>query len=687
MATINDIAKMAGVSAATVSHVVNKTRYVSPKLVKKVEEAIDALEYPPNFVVKKKKTKAAEVDMEYVLFLAEDIHNPFHAEVERVVQKNMENAGYPLVSLSYGENGRKLDLYSQLLLAPESAVGIVAFPGAQEAHLLELLREAEAPVVLVGKKAEAYQADTVLSDNYGGAYRATNHLIKSGHEYIAIVSGGRGTEVDMERINGYKAALEDNGIALSPEYVISGLDNEKEIFQTLVSMNALENPPTAVFATNYRMVISILRFIGVNNIECPKDLSIISFNDFEWAELHNPSITTVAQDTKSIGEEVARLLLERMRERRLKGGGDSEESGGADFKEIVVPTELRIRASTSGIGRGPFGEKAASMEVLQLSESEKRLVRVGKYTAAVSFHYTGKAWAQLHEQGIKDEFNSLGISLLAVTDAHFNPTMQSKQLESLLTMEPDILISIPVDNEETSEAYKKIARSETKLVLITNVPNGLGVEDYVTCVSVNEHSHGRSAGRGLGEYMHRHNLRNVGIVRHGAVFYATNQRDDAAEQILLEEYPELTVCGKTFFEREEEAYQKTIELMKMNPEIQGIYVSWEGPAAQVVAALAEIGRTDVVVSTADLEYVLALNMAKGGAVKAISAQRPYEQGRAMALAAANALIGKKVPSFIGVEPIYVTQENLLKTWETVYKEAPPIQLANILKSPNVMEKE
>ena len=106
-------------------------------------------------------------------------------------------------------------------------------------------------------------------------------------------------------------------------------------------------------------------------------------------------------------------------------------------------------------------------------------------------------------------------------------------------MEPDILISIPTDSVKTSAAFKKIAASKTKLVLITNVPNGLTPKDYVSCVSVNERSHGRQAGRGLGEYMRKHNLKNVGLIKHGsAYYYSTMQRDNAAEQILMEEYPE-----------------------------------------------------------------------------------------------------------------------------------------------------
>jgi len=160
-----------------------------------------------------------------------------------------------------------------------------------------------------------------------------------------------------------------------------------------------------------------------------------------------------------------------------------------------------------------------------LSDADKKVIQSGHYTAAIAFHYTGKAWMRLHEQGIKDIFSSLGISILAVTDAHFDPEMQSKQLESLLSFEPDVIITLPTDNIKTAPVFKKIAQSKTKLVLITNVPSGLTTDDYVTCVSVNERSYGRSIGRGLGDYMRHHGKRKIAFLKHWCRhFYATNQR-------------------------------------------------------------------------------------------------------------------------------------------------------------------
>ena len=103
----------------------------------------------------------------------------------------------------------------------------------------------------------------------------------------------------------------------------------------------------------------------------------------------------------------------------------------------------------------------------------------------------------------------MGISVIAITDAHFDPQLQCRQLESLALLKPDIMIAIPSDNKRTSAAFRKIAESSMKLVLINSVPEGLSREDYVTCVSVNERSHGQNMGHGLGEYMYRHGLKTT----------------------------------------------------------------------------------------------------------------------------------------------------------------------------------
>ena len=130
-------------------------------------------------------------------------------------------------------------------------------------------------------------------------------------------------------------------------------------------------------------------------------------------------------------------------------------------------------------------------------------------------------------------------------------------------------------------------------------------------------------------------------------------------------------------------YKKTKDLIKRYPEIEALYISWDGPAMEAIAALTEMGRTDIAIVTSDLDYADAMNMAKGGMIKVLSAQCPYEQGQAIALAAAKSVLNEKVPSFIGIEPISVTPDNLLKSWKKVFKEEPGQELVQAFKeNPN-----
>ncbi len=666
MATIKDIAKIAGVSTSTVSHVVNHTRYVSPELVEKVERAIEELDELPNFIIKKSRANQKSHGIKYIFILISERGSLFQRQIEENTRKLLLDTEYTLVSAEYDKDPSRLTVLKNMLTATPDLCGVIAFPDERGILTEEFFQEICVPVVLIGKEIKGLQADVFSPDMYDGGYQATKHLIKNGHEHIAYM--GNSKDLSTWRFDGYQKALHDYGMEEHKRFVFPNLNTEVEVFQAMDQMMAEEVPPTGIVVANSFPIVPLLKYLCAHNIVIPKDISVISMNDFEWASLLAPELTCIDRQPAVCSSLALEALM-----KRIKG----EE---AEYQKTTLPVRLNVRNSTCGIGRGPFGEKAESAEVLELTELEKEQIRGQKYTAAISFHYTGKAWMQLIEKGIKKIFEELGISIIAVTDAHFEASMQCKQLESIRFLSPDLLIAIPVDNQDTAKAFQEVVQSDTRLVLITNIPDGLAVGDYVSCVSVNEYSHGRNMGQGLGKYMVRHGLKYVGIVRHGNQhFYATRQRDNAAEQVLSEEFPELQICGEINFQSESEVYKKTKEFVRHHSEVEAFYVSWDGPALEVLRALTELDRMDVAVVTGDLDYSIALNMAKGGMVKTLSAQCPYEQGEAIALAAANALLGKQTPSFIGIEPVLVTPENLLKTWSDIFKENPPMELRRAIR--------
>lgn len=672
MATIKDVARIAGVSVSTVSHVVNGTRYVSPEKVKKVEDAIRQLDELPNFIAKRSGAQQASGNRSVLLLLSKK-NSLFQNQVKEKLEEILEEKGYLPVSLAYDLDGDRLAAIRSLA-GSLGLCGLIAFPDREGVLSKAFFKGLQLPVVLIGSPVDQFAADTLLPDTFEGGYRAVRHLIKNGHEKIAYLSESE--ERGAHRFEGYRKALEDARIPVENSLVWTGLHTEEQVSRAMGQLAAAEPAPTALVIADSLPLVPAIQYAVAHNIAVPRDLSIVSLNDPEWAPLMTPELTCVDKQPRQFALAAADLLFQRM----ARGEMADLPSPGHPYRTKTLPSLLNVRNSTCGIGRGPFGEKAENASVLALSGKEKEKLRQKQYTAAISFHYMGKAWMGLQEKGIKKIFDELGISLIAVTDAHFNAELQCKQLESIRFLKPDILISIPVDTKDTAAAFRAIADSDTRLVLITNVPEGLTPRDYISCISVNERSHGDNMGRGLGEYMTRHGLEYAGLVCHGEQnFFATKQRDSAAEQVLTEEYPELQVCGKVNFLTETEACQKTLELIRLYPEIQALYVSWDGPALEVMKALAELERTDIAIVTGDLDYAIALHMARGEMVKMISAQCPYEQGEAIALAAANGLLGKAVPSFIGVEPISVNRDNLLKNWKNIFKEEPPAELSGAVK--------
>lgn len=672
MATIKDVARIAGVSVSTVSHVVNGTRYVSPEKVKKVEDAIRQLDELPNFIAKRSGAQQASGNRSVLLLLSKK-NSLFQNQVKEKLEEILEEKGYLPVSLAYDLDGDRLAAIRSLA-GSLSLCGLIAFPDREGVLSKAFFKGLQLPVVLIGSPVDQFAADTLLPDTFEGGYRAVRHLIKNGHEKIAYLSESE--ERGAHRFEGYRKALEDAHIPVEKNLVWTGLHTEEQVSRAMGQLAAAGPAPTALVIADSLPLVPAIQYAVAHNIAVPRDLSIVSLNDPEWAPLMTPELTCVDKQPRQFALAAADLLFQRM----ARGEMADLPSPGHPYRTKTLPSLLNVRNSTCGIGRGPFGEKAENASVLALSAKEKEKLRQKQYTAAISFHYMGKAWMGLQEKGIKKIFDELGISIIAVTDAHFNAELQCKQLESIRFLKPDILISIPVDTKDTAAAFRAIADSDTRLVLITNVPEGLTPRDYISCISVNERSHGDNMGRGLGEYMTRYGLKYAGLVCHGEQnFFATKQRDSAAEQVLTEEYPEIQVCGKVNFLTETEACQKTLELIRLYPEIQALYVSWDGPALEVMKALSELERTDIAIVTGDLDYAIALHMARGEMVKMISAQCPYEQGEAIALAAANGLLGKAVPSFIGVEPISVNRDNLLKNWKNIFKEEPPAELSGAVK--------
>lgn len=665
MATIKDIAKAANVSVATVSNVVNKNKYVSPDLVERVNAAIMSCDHLPNFIVRKTSPIPA-VHGKYVALVTSGSFTRLDQAIKDSVLSRLSESDYELVPIEHYETGNNLNFLYQSILVSENISGVIVLRHQSDLIMRDFLSHLSKPIVVIDFQSGGNPYDTVFSDNEEGAWKAAGHLIRSGHNRIAILLDDMNRADNTGRIRGYRKALQEYGIPPDDLPVREGLRSKEDVEAAIRTLLNSNYPPTAVLAGSQAILIELLRQIKSRGLNCPKDISVIGFDASDWAEVHSPSISALNQDPDRIGRAAAELLTGKL-------------SGVSSFgpKQVRVPTKFHIRSSTAGIGRGPFGEPGASADDLRLTEPEKAKIRTGNHTAVISFHYTGRAFMRLVEQGMRNVFDALNISLIAVTDAHFDPGMQATQLESLLSMKPDIITSMTSDSTRMSEIYHKIAKSDTKLVFIgSGIPKDFTPDDYVTSISGDERSVGQCIGNAIGEYMYRKNQQYAGFIIHGCdSFYISRQRDTTVRRTLEDEYPNITIVDTVTFEKED-TYDATVSIMTRYPEIEMLYVAWERPALNALKALNDIGRTDVSIVTMDLDFEVAMNLAQGGQIKAICGQRPFEIGQSLAYAGACSLIGKKVPSFISHPPMIITCENLLKSWREIFLEPAPKQLVD-----------
>lgn len=331
MATIRDVAKKAGVSVATVSHVINGTRKVAPETEARVRRAMEELGYQPNAIAQslRKRTTYA------VGILVSDITNPFFATLVRGAEDAALEAGYSVIVCNSDEDPQKEDMYIRALWRRRIDGMLIAPTRDGTSSALQELVRRKLPFVFVDRKAKGIEADAVLSDNIGGAYLATKHLIERGHKRIGIVLGIPGATTTEERFAGYRQALNEEGVLCSDELVAWGDYRVEGGRAAAAQLLSLANPPTAIFSTNNQMTLGVLQELFLRRISVPDKVAVVGFDDSEWAEMVVPSLTVVAQDPYEIGYRAFELLLARLNSRN-----------GSEPKEVRVPIELRVRGST-----------------------------------------------------------------------------------------------------------------------------------------------------------------------------------------------------------------------------------------------------------------------------------------------------------------------------------------------------
>jgi len=328
-AIMKDVAKKAGVSTATVSHVINKTRFVKEETKIRVEEVMKKLDYYPNFAAQSLRTQKTKV----IGLIVPDISNFFFTIVIRKIENILKKYGYNLI-ISDSNEDLKIEKEQIKIFNARLVDGLIIAPASGDHTFLKRLLNRNIPVVFIDRKPQNYcPGDCVLAENMEGAYKAVSMLIKKGHSKIGAIAGLPGLTTSKERIIGYKRALVDYGIKVDQNMIKIGdnrFDSGYKSTKELLSNTKI----TALFVVNNLITIGAMQFLKEKQIKVPDELAIVGFDDYKWASITNPPLSVVKQPSPEIGEKASELLIKRIKK---------EEIG--DYKEYRLSTELVIRDS------------------------------------------------------------------------------------------------------------------------------------------------------------------------------------------------------------------------------------------------------------------------------------------------------------------------------------------------------
>ena len=305
-ATMKDIARRTGLGLATISSYFNGGN-VREKNRIKIEEAIEELHYEVNEVARGLKTNATRT----IGVVIPELNNTFCAEIITGMEDVLRSHGYATIVCDC-RTDKKLEREAVEFLTRRRVDGIINMPVDEEGNHLKRFQKTGKPIVLIDRKIQGINCDSVLVDNKKAAEDAVRYFIERGHRNIGIIGGPEGVFTAQERMAGYYKALESAGIPVSEsliwhgDYTIQGgVRGLEELVQNNPEM-------TAVFVTNYEMTMGAM--IGVNElgIRIPEQLSMIGFDNLQFARACNPKLTIVAQPTDGIAREVAKVMLNHL---------------------------------------------------------------------------------------------------------------------------------------------------------------------------------------------------------------------------------------------------------------------------------------------------------------------------------------------------------------------------------------
>jgi LacI family transcriptional regulator len=327
--TIKEIAKIANLSAMTVSRALNDSPRVKAETRQKVLRIAKQLGYRPNRIARSLVSKRSNL----ISLMVADIKNQYFAELARGIEDSARKNGYNVIFCSTDYDPQILESSVRLMLEVGVDGFILAAVRLKE-PIVEELAAQRFPMVLVNRELASQKATSVVIDNHEGAYLVVEHLIKCGYRRIGIITGSLDVSTGLERFEGYKKALLNHGIEYHEEYASKGPFTRAHGYQAAKQMLTLKRPPQAIFAASDNIALGVMNAAGSMHLKIPADLALVGFDDTEFSSHPRIELTTVSQKKYEMGSLSVHMLIDLI-----------DRKGSEYNNKIVLKPQLIVRKS------------------------------------------------------------------------------------------------------------------------------------------------------------------------------------------------------------------------------------------------------------------------------------------------------------------------------------------------------
>lgn len=307
MATMKDIARLAGVSLSTVSHVVNQSRFVSPEITERVQKVIRELNYKPSLVARSLKMKETNT----LGMLVTASHNPFFSEVVRYVERYCEQHNYHLIVVNTEGNATHLKQHLDHLFAKQ-VDGLLLMCAEPQDLAPDIMADIQLPMVIIDWWQYPLNADIIHENSELGGYLATKALIDAGYTEIAVITGELSKPLTANRLKGYKRALAEHNLPLNDQWIIESHFCYASGVQATTTLLNLPHRPQAIFAMSDSIAIGAYHAIWQAGLSIPQDIGLIGYDNIELAQFLAPPLSTIHQPKARLAKGAIELLLARI---------------------------------------------------------------------------------------------------------------------------------------------------------------------------------------------------------------------------------------------------------------------------------------------------------------------------------------------------------------------------------------